>query len=180
MYLVTAIATLRPWSVTDAESVARHANNPRVAAGMRDAFPYPYTLGDAHRFIAMAMETKNLFLAIETGGEAVGGIGIHYLEDVYHGTGEIGYWLSESFWGQGIVTEAVRSLVPAVFTETNLIRIQAGIFESNPASARVLEKAGFLREAVHKNAITKNGIVMDEIVYAILKKEGQTGKNRRP
>lgn len=180
MYIKTPGAILRPWTPADAEPVARHANNPRIAAGMRDAFPHPYTREDARRFIAMAMETRNLFLAIETGGEAVGGIGIHFRDDVYRGTGEIGYWLSESWWGRGIMTDAVRSLVPAVFQETDLVRIQAGIFESNPASARVLEKAGFLREAVHKNAVTKNGIVMDEIVYAILKKEGQTGKNRRP
>nr|WP_320160292.1 GNAT family protein [uncultured Methanoregula sp.] len=171
MYLETSKAILRSWSPSDAESVARHANNPRIAAGMRDAFPHPYTLEDAHRFIEMARGSRNLFLSIETGGEAVGGIGIHYLDDVYHRTGEIGYWLSESFWSRGIVTEAVQSLVPTVFRQTDLVRIQAGIFANNPASARVLEKCGFLREGVHKNAITKNGVLMDEIMYAILKKE---------
>ena len=91
MYLETSKAILRNWSPSDAKSVARHANNPRIAAGMRDAFPYPYTLEDAHRFIEMARGSRNLFLAIETGGEAVGGTGIHYLDDVYHRTGEIGY-----------------------------------------------------------------------------------------
>ncbi|WP_321507374.1 GNAT family protein [uncultured Methanoregula sp.] len=182
MYLQTKKAILRPWSAADAGSISRHANNPRITACMRDAFPHPYTLEDAHRFIEMAGSTKNLLLAIETGGEAVGGIGIHYLEDVYRGTGEIGYWLSESFRGQGIVTDAVRSLVPVVFQETDLIRIHAGIFANNPASMRVLEKSGFLREAIHKNAITKNGVVMDEIVYTILKKDAgdQTGKTRLP
>ncbi|MFA4876805.1 MAG: GNAT family protein [Methanoregula sp.] len=170
MYLETGQAVLRQWSAADAESVARHANNPRIAACMRDGFPHPYSVEDAHWFIAMAAETKNLLLAIEYHGEAVGGIGIHFMDDVYHRTGEIGYWLSESLWSRGIVTEAVRCLVPVVFRDTDLVRIQAGIFESNPASARVLEKSGFIREAIHKNAITKNGVLMDEIVYAILKK----------
>nr|WP_319376158.1 GNAT family N-acetyltransferase [uncultured Methanoregula sp.] len=177
MYLQTRKAILRPWSVADAESVVRHGNNPRIAACMRDGFPHPYTLADANRFIDLAGSTKNLMLAIEVNGEAAGGIGIHYFEDVYRGTGEIGYWLSESFWGQGIVTDAVRALVPAVFRETALVRIQAGIFANNKASARVLEKCGFLREAVHKNAITKDGVLMDEIVYAILKKD--TGESDR-
>ncbi|MFA4859620.1 GNAT family N-acetyltransferase [Methanoregula sp.] len=171
MYLQTTTSILRPWLASDAEAVARHANNPRVAAGMRDAFPHPYTLEDAHRFIERAPGAGNLFLAIEVKGEAMGGIGIHVLDDVYCRTGEIGYWLSESCWGQGITAEAVRALVPVVFRTTDLVRIQAGIFSCNPASARVLEKCGFVREAVLKDAITKNGVVMDEIVYAILKKQ---------
>ena len=182
MYLQTKNSILRPWSASDAEAVARHANNPRIAAGMRDAFPHPYTLEDAHRFIERASGAGNLFLAIEVKGEPVGGIGIHVLDDVYHCTGEIGYWLSESCWGRGIATEAVRALVPVVFRDTDLVRIQAGIFSCNPASARVLEKCGFVREAILKDAITKNGVVMDEIVYAILKNRmgNQTGKTRLP
>jgi RimJ/RimL family protein N-acetyltransferase len=149
---------------------------------MRDGFPHPYTLLDANRFIGMAGSTKNLLFAIDVGGEAVGGIGIHYFEDVYRGTGEIGYWLSESLWGRGIVTDAVRTLVSEVFQKTDLVRIQAGIFSNNIASARVLEKSGFVREAVHKNAITKNGVVMDEIMYAFLKNRNgnQMGKSRVP
>jgi ribosomal-protein-alanine N-acetyltransferase len=63
------------------------------------------------------------------------------------------------------VTEAVRALVPEVFDLTGIIRIQAGIFSGNPASMRVLEKCGFVREAVHRNAITKNGVLMDEVMY---------------
>jgi len=149
---------------------------------MRDAFPHPYTLEDAHRFFERAGEAGNLFLAIEVGAEAVGGIGIHFQDDVYRHTGEIGYWLSASCWGRGIATDAVRTFVPVVFMETDLIRIQAGIFADNPASARVLEKSGFVREAVHKDAITKKGVVMDEIVYAILKPQdgNQTGNTRLP
>jgi RimJ/RimL family protein N-acetyltransferase len=133
---------------------------------MRDLFPSPYTIEDAERFIALATgPSPNLFLAIEVRGEAVGGIGIHPLEDVHRGTAEIGYWLAEPFWGQGIVTDAVRALVPVAFERTGVGRIQAGFFSNNPASMRVLEKCGFVREAVHRNAITKNGMVMDEVMY---------------
>ena len=80
-------------------------------------------------------------------------------------TAEIGYWLAEPFWGRGIVTDAVRALVPVAFEQTDIVRIQAGIFSNNPASMRVLEKCGFVREAVHRNAITKNGVMMDEVMY---------------
>jgi RimJ/RimL family protein N-acetyltransferase len=133
---------------------------------MRDAFPSPYTIDDARRFIAMATGPGSpLLLAIEVQGEAAGGIGIHPLSDVYRRTAEIGYWLAEPFWGRGIVTGAVRALVPVVFRETDLVRIQAGIFSDNRASMRVLEKAGFTREAVHRHAVTKRGVVMDEAMY---------------
>ncbi|NMB78831.1 MAG: GNAT family N-acetyltransferase, partial [Methanomicrobiales archaeon] len=106
-------ALLRPWHPADARALARYADNPRVAAGLRDLFPSPYTLADAERFISMAITTEeNLMLAIEADGEACGGIGIHPLSDVYQGTAEIGYWLAEPFWGRGIITAAVGALVP--------------------------------------------------------------------
>lgn len=133
---------------------------------MRDAFPSPYTMDDARRFIAMATgPDAPLLLAIEVQREAAGGIGIHPLGDVYRGTAEIGYWLAEPFWGKGIMTGAVEALVPVAFQQTDLVRIQAGIFADNPASMRVLEKAGFTREAVHRHAVTKRGVVMDEVMY---------------
>jgi [ribosomal protein S5]-alanine N-acetyltransferase len=166
LVITTPGALLRPWRPEDAPALARHANNPRVAACMRDLFPSPYTLDDAHRFIRLATgPSPNLFLAMEVKGETVGGIGIHPLEDVHRGTADIGYWLAEPFWGKGIVTDAVRALVPVVFELTGIMRIQAGIFSGNPASMRVLEKCGFVREAVHRNAITKNGVLMDEVMY---------------
>jgi len=169
MQIITPTALLRDWTINDAESLVRHADNPRIAAAMRDAFPAPYTPDDAHRFIRMATAPgKNIFLAIEVEGEACGGIGIHRLDDVHRRSAEIGYWLSESRWGRGIITDAVRSLVPVAFREFDIVRIQAGIFANNPASMRVLEKCGFVREAIHTNAITKNGVTMDEILYVCL------------
>ncbi len=164
--IVTPTSTLRYWRPEDAASIVKHADNPRVASMLRDAFPCPYTLPDAHRFIGMATGSiPDLFLAIEVDGEAVGGIGIHVLNDVKHRSAEIGYWLSESLWGKGIVTDAVRALVPVAFDRYDIVRIQAGIFSNNPASMRVLEKCGFVREAVHKDAIFKNGFFFDEVMY---------------
>src|SRR5262245_23961409 len=86
---------LRPWRADDAASLARHANDREVWRNMRDAFPHPYTLEDARRFLDFVERMPALrFFAIEHGGEAVGGIGISPLEDVYRRSGEIGYWLA--------------------------------------------------------------------------------------
>ncbi|MDD1693216.1 MAG: GNAT family N-acetyltransferase [Methanoregula sp.] len=169
MRIRTPTSILRDWGSGDIGSLVRHANNPRVAAMMRDGFPSPYTHEDARRFIDLATTPgPHLFLAIEVDGKACGGIGIHPLEDVRRRSAEIGYWLSESCWGRGIATDAVRAIVPVAFGTFDIIRLQAGIFSSNRASMRVLEKCGFVREAVHTNAITKNGMTMDEIVYVCL------------
>lgn len=166
MEITTPSAVLRDWRPEDAASLARHADSPRIAATMRDAFPSPYTLADARRFIAAAQDFEtNLFLAIEVDGEAVGGIGVHPFEDVYRRTAEIGYWLAESCRGRGIATDAVRALVPVAFRRYDIVRLQAGVFSNNPASMRVLEKCGFAREAVHRDAIWKNGRLLDEVVY---------------
>ena len=170
MQIRTPTSILRDWTSDDIGSLVRHANNPRVAAMMRDAFPSPYTKDDARRFIDLATTPgPRLFLAIEVDGEAQGGIGIHPYDDVHRRSAEIGYWLSESCWGRGITTDAVRAIVPIAFIAFDIIRLQAGIFSSNRASMRVLEKCGFVQEAVHTNAITKNGVTMDEIVYVCLK-----------
>ena len=167
MQIRTPTSILRNWTSGDIGSLVRHADNPRVAAMMRDGFPSPYTQEDGRRFVDLATTPgPRFFLAIEVDGEACGGIGIHHLNDVHRRSAEIGYWLSESCWGRGIATDAVRAIVPVAFKTFDINRLQAGIFAGNPASMRVLEKCGFVREAVHTHAITKNGVTMDEIVYA--------------
>jgi len=164
---------LRPWEAMDAEPLAKHANNPRVAAQLRDGFPYPYTLGDARKWLDTVGDLKeNVVLAIEIQGEAAGGIGLHGMKDVYKYNCEIGYWLSERHWGKGIMTRAVGSMVDFAFDQGPWLRIFACIFENNPASMRVLEKNGFALEAIHRKAVMKEGKLMDEHLYALLKDRG--------
>ena len=161
---------LRPWHSEDAPSLVRHANNHRVARNLRDGFPYPYTLGDAENWLENVVENReDLILAIEVDGEAAGGIGVYHLKDVYRYNGEIGYWLSEDHWGRGIMTDAVGAVVAFEFSRTRLLRLFATIFENNPASMRVLEKNGFSLEAIHKRSVMKEGVLMDEYLYALLR-----------
>lgn len=166
---------LRPWRLEDAESLARHANNEKIAMNLRDGFPHPYTLQDAKDWINMVINNKkDLIYAIEIDGEACGGIGLHAGKDVYRYNAEIGYWLSEQHWGKGVVTGAVALLVRHGFEHYSWTRIFAGVFSNNPASMKVLEKCGFRREAVFKKSVKKRGNYLDEQVYSILKEDWET------
>jgi len=161
---------LRPWDPADALALVKHANNPRVAANLRDGFPYPYTLEDAKRWLQMVgSNQEDVILAIEVRGEAAGGIGLHGMKDVYRYNSEIGYWLAEVHWGKGIASEAVGAMVKFAFEETQWLRLFASVYENNPASMRVLQKNGFSPEAIHRKAVMKGGKLMDEHLYALLK-----------
>jgi ribosomal-protein-alanine N-acetyltransferase len=156
--------TLRPWREDDLKSLVRHANNVRIWMNLRDAFPYPYTEEAGRCWLEMAVnEPVHVYLAIEVDGEAVGGIGCSFKDDVYRLNAEIGYWLSEIYWCQGLVSTAVTLLVEYIFAYyPDILRIYADVFSYNPASAQVLQKCGFHLEAIHKSAVIKNGTVLDE------------------
>ena len=159
--------TLRPWREDDLESLVRHANNFNIWINLRDGFPHPYTEEAGKAWLNIAQnEATHLFLAIEVDGEAVGGIGANFKDDIDRLNAEIGYWLSEQYWGRGLVTTAVSLLVDHILLNyPDIHRIYADVFPYNHASARVLQKCGFHLEAIHKSAVIKNGQVIDEHRY---------------
>jgi ribosomal-protein-alanine N-acetyltransferase len=166
---------LRSWKAEDATALAHHANNKKIVQFMRDGFPFPYTLDDAKEWLDKTIsDDVNTLLAIDMDGEAIGSIGVLPFTNVYRKGAEIGYWLGESYWNKGIVTEAIHALVNYIFETTSLIRITACVFEKNTASMHVLEKAGFQLESIHKKAVYKNEQVMDEYQYVIFRKAVNT------
>src|SRR5271169_3198310 len=99
---------LRPWEISDLECLVRYANNPNIAKFLTDAFPHPYTIENGKAFIEFANKENPIHIfAIEINGQAVGGIGIHPQSDIHRKNAELGYWLAEPFWGQGMVTKAI-------------------------------------------------------------------------
>ncbi|MGE5360795.1 MAG: GNAT family N-acetyltransferase [Bacteroidales bacterium] len=166
--LDNALGCLRPFRADDALAVAAYANNPKIALNLRDMFPHPYALGDAERFISMVTgERRPSVLAIDVNGAAIGCIGLRLQEDVERVSAELGYWLAEPFWGRGITTAAVRAMVAYAMPAFGLTRIFALPYAHNTASARVLEKAGFRLEARLRRAVIKDGVVLDQLQYAI-------------
>ena len=167
MQLVLEQCTVRPWRLDDAESVARHANNRKIWLGVRDLFPHPYTIQDAREFLHRAIsEQPEMKFCVEIEGAAIGGIGVHPGEDVHRHTSTVGYWLGEEFWGRGIMSEAVAAFMDFCFDNFSLRRIYAEAYANNPASARVLEKAGFVFEGRLKNNVIKDGKLLDSLLYA--------------
>jgi [ribosomal protein S5]-alanine N-acetyltransferase len=167
MELVGTRCTVRRWRMSDAEALVRHANNIRVAQHLRDRFPHPYTRRhaiDFLRFSTSPADPSNL--ALEVDGEAVGAVGYVGGTDVERYSAEIGYWLGEAYWGRGIVTEALMLVTDYVFEHQNMLRLFALPFADNAASIRVLEKAGYVREAILRASSVKAGVPRDQALYA--------------
>ena len=158
---------LRPWQEGDAFSLSENANNKKIWNHLRNAFPHPYTQKDAASWIALQKEEAVVHnFAIEVAGKAVGGIGLIPKSDIYSISAEMGYWLGENYWGRGIISEAIPEVVHYGFEKLGLVKIFAQVFDFNVASMRVLQKAGFVKEAVLKKGAIKNGIIIDEHYFA--------------
>lgn len=168
--------TLRPWKPEDAESIVRAANNPRVAANLRNVFPNPYTLSDAVWYVNDCMEKEGqnqMTRAIVVDGKAVGSIGVFVKEDVYEKSAELGYWLCEDYWRQGITSRAVVEICKEAFAAFDIVRIFAEPFAYNAGSRGVLEKAGFTYEGTMRNGVYKNGKVHSYCMYSLLREEAE-------
>ncbi len=158
---------LREWRKGDVESLVAHANNVKVSRNLHDAFPHPYTRADAEAWIELTSGfTSGTVFAIVVDGQAVGGIGLTRGKDVDRRTAAIGYWLGEPYWGRGITTEALRAVTEYAFEKFDLARLEAYVFEWNLGSTRVLEKAGYTREARLRKRVTKEGRTVDCFLYA--------------
>lgn len=164
--------SLRSYRRDDKQRLVTLANNEKVARNLRDGFPHPYTDETADQWLNTAIDhlSDSVFVIAEN-DLLIGGIGYHPQDDVYRYSAEIGYWLGERYWGQDIVTRCVGKLADWIYTNTELLRLYAGVFSNNPASARVLEKNGFRLEGRLRQAVVKRGVVLDELRYALLREE---------
>jgi ribosomal-protein-alanine N-acetyltransferase len=165
--LVLPKCKVREWRPGDVDSLVEHANNVKVSRNLHDAFPHPYTRADAEAWIEKtSADHSDTVFAIEVDGKAVGGIGFNLGKDVDRRTAAIGYWLGETYWGRGITTEVLRAVTEYAFEKFDLARLEAYVFEWNLGSARVLEKAGYTREARLRKRVTKEGRTIDCFLYA--------------
>lgn len=159
---------LRPFEIDDLQSLVKHANNEKIAQFMTNQFPHPYTTETGKAFIELCMShNPTRIFTFDINGEASGGIGIHPQADIMCKNAELGYWLAEPFWNNGIVSKAVIQALDYGFKTFDINRIYARPFSNNLASQKVLEKCGFKLEARIEKNIFKNGDYLDELIYAV-------------
>lgn len=163
---------IRKWEPADAPQLARALSNKRILDNLRDGLPYPYTEKDAADYI-LAMRNadanRTFAFAIAVDGVAIGSIGAFRCENIHARTAELGYYIAEAYWGNGLATSAVKQVRDHVFAHSDILRIFAEPFAHNIASCRVLEKAGFLYEGLLRSNAVKNGAVVDMKMYACVR-----------
>lgn len=158
--------TLEPWAIEQKEKLAEYFNNINIWNNLRNYIPHPYTIADAETYI---LEQQAIFptqnFSILNEGELVGGIGINLCSDIYIMNVELGYWVAEPFWHNGIGTIAVELMTNYVFENFSINRIVAEVFDYNKASMRVLEKNGYYLESVRRKGVLKNELLLDDFVW---------------
>ena len=170
MELHLQTCSVRSWRWNDRDAIVRHANNRNVWINLRDQFPYPYSVADARNWLELVIDRRpETNFAIAVDDEVVGGIGFTVQLGEARRSAEIGYWLGEALWGRGIATEALIAVTDYAFAEFDICRLYAHVFEWNPASARVLEKAGYELEGRMRKSVTKAGQTIDKLMYACVR-----------
>lgn len=175
------ICKIRKWKISDAKELPLILSNKNIQDNLRDGIPYPYTEQNGREFIeAMlsANENDTFSFAITVDGKVVGSIGIFRQANIHRYTAELGYYISEKYWGKGIMTDAVKQICTYVFENSDIIRIYAEPFSHNIASCRVLEKTGFQYEGTLRSNAVKNGRIIDMKLYALLKPEVEKGADK--
>jgi len=154
--ITTDRLALRLLQPSDAGWIAREIANPKVHRWLTHV-PKPYSLADAHEFIAERLSNVGLRV-IEAEGDPSGVVGIAQPRDS-EADPQLGYWLKEAAWGNGIMSDAATALVrwhQATFKR----RLQSGWIEGNAASEKILRKIGFQdHEIVQEHAFFHGGPV---------------------
>lgn len=115
----------------------------------------------------------------------IGGIGLKPGSDVQSHTAEIGYWIGEDYWGQGLISEALEAMTEWAFTVREgpdgkrLARLWAGVFDANKGSMKCLEKCGYRAEGVMKGHIEKHGQVADMHIYGLTRADWDEWKRNK-
>jgi ribosomal-protein-alanine N-acetyltransferase len=177
--LETERLRLRPFTDADGDALyALHSN----AHVLRYWDSPPWTeRGRAERFLdacrKLADDGSGARLAMDrrSDGEFLGWCAVSQWNPDYR-SASLGYCLTEPAWGHGYATEAASALLQWAFDAFDLNRVQAEADTRNVASARVLEKVGFVLEGTLREDCIVNGDVSDSWVYGLLRREWQASR----
>lgn len=165
---------LRPFVLADALDVQRLAGEREIADTTLNV-PHPYEDGMAEAWISGQQskfengELSAFAITLKPNGELVGAISLRI--DPPMSRANLGYWIGKPYWNAGYCTEAALRLVRFAFEELKLHRLHAEHLDRNPASGRVLQKIGMLKEGIAREHTTKWGKFEDLVLYGLLRAE---------
>lgn len=148
MELQTKRLILRPWLESDAEALYRYANNPNI--GPIAGWPPHTNIENSREIIKAVLSLPETYaVVLKATDEAIGSIGImtsrSEVKSATMGESEceIGFWIGEPYWGQGLIPEAVDGLLRYIFDDLQKTVVWCGYYDGNEKSRRVQEKCGF-------------------------------------
>ena len=172
--LETADLILRRPVMKDAKDIFRYASDPEVAR---------YVLWEPHRSLS---ETRSFVrflrsriragypsswvVTLKENGIVIGTIGFIWYSDENR-SAELGYSFSREYWNRGFATQAFQAVIDAVFRSLPVNRLEAQHDVRNPASGRVMEKCGLVKEGILRNRILNKGEYVDAALYALLRSD---------
>ncbi|MBM6618072.1 GNAT family N-acetyltransferase [Bacillus suaedaesalsae] len=162
---------LRLFQKTDANTVTKLCNNYNIYKNTL-YLPYPYSIDDALSWIEHHVENSNrnklyeFAITDKRSGTLYGAIALSHNQKFNNG--EIAYWIGEEFWGKGYATEAAEAILQFAFYEKQYHKVFARYFNSNPASGRVMQKLGMIKEGVLIDHVRKEDRYEDLIHYGII------------
>ncbi|KAI8962391.1 acyl-CoA N-acyltransferase [Daldinia sp. FL1419] len=163
---------IRAYVPSDAEPMSAAANFPEIVQYMRNTFPHPYTVENAKSWINFATSGDPIvnFAILTLDGAFAGAIGLNPHKDIESRTWEIGYWIGMDYWGKGMATSALKAFSIWAFSHyPELLRIEAGVFSENVASQKVLERVGYTKEGLRRQAVFKKGKIIDQVTYSLIR-----------
>lgn len=160
---------LRPYTINDVDDFARYAKYPEVTKFLRDDFPGAGSKEDVSAYISAAQKNPETHFAIALKDQLIGDIHVQKQNDILRYSGFLGFWLAQEFHGKKYMSASVLAMTGHIFARTNLVRIFARVFANNPASIKVLQKAGYVQEGLFKNAVYKDGAFIDQLQYCKIK-----------
>jgi len=156
MELQTNRLILRTWQESDAESLYNYAKNPNI--GPIAGWPPHTSIENSREIIKNVLSADETYaIVLKQTGEAIGSIGLIMSKSDVHsaeiadGESEMGFWIGEPFWGQGLISEAVHELLRHAFEDLQLTAVWYGYYDGNEKSKRVQEKCGFIYHHTEHN-----------------------------
>lgn len=169
--LVEGDVRLRPWADGDVGALVALGDDREIWLNLRDRFPHPFTTPAAQLWIADQdpLGAAPWSFAVEWKGQLVGGVRLTRRVDAHHMCADLSFWLGRAHWGQGIAHGAVKAATAWAFGGLGLERVQAFVFDWNPAAAKVLEDCGYQLEGRLRSYVRKGDRLGDALLFARLR-----------